>query len=255
MIAPSGRLAPERLGRILTDLLSHRYTGVLSASDGESSKEFYFAGSGVKCSSTGPRKSQPIGRFWVAQGFVADDALSEALQRQHEKAGGLLGEHCIEMGLLTEEQRDAGLVDQLVEELSDLYFWPGAKYHYRPGHQTRVGTVDGMKPLTGVKSLSVKTNLAQALMRARVDGQNLREAGRALGGIETEYRTTAAAKDVLFTRAVFLELPGPRRALLPLLTRPVNAGQLIEGSGLPWSHVLGGMHDFLKKGWIERAGP
>ena len=39
MISPSGTLTPQRLNRIITDLLNHRYIGVLSAHDQTASAE------------------------------------------------------------------------------------------------------------------------------------------------------------------------------------------------------------------------
>ncbi|MHC4777596.1 MAG: hypothetical protein ACYTFG_03350 [Planctomycetota bacterium] len=251
-VAPSGMLRPERLNRILTDLLNHRYIGVLSAEDAESGKEFYFAGSGVKLTSVGPRSSLPIGRFWITANLVQEEAVNAALENQQEK-GGLLGQILVDGGHMTETGRDAGLADKIVEELADLFFWPGPKYHYSPGHQTRVGGLDHVRTKASGKSLSLSTNLAQLIMRAKVEGQNLRRAGRKLGGVENRFKAAPAMKEFLFTKAKFMELPPWERLLLPLFKSPRNAGELIEGSGVPWSRVLSGLTNFQKRGLIEPA--
>jgi hypothetical protein len=104
-----------------------------------------------------------------------------------------------------------------------------------------------------VKSLSIKTNLAQALMLAKVEGQNLKTVGRKLGGVEPEYRAAPASRELLFTKEKFSALPPEQRKILPLLSKPRSAGQLIEGSGIPWSMVLKSMGAFLEKGLIERV--
>jgi len=252
MISPSGQLTPQRLNRIISDLLNHRYVGVLSAEDGDTTKEFYFAGSGVKATTIGPRKSLPVGRFWLVLGVVQEDALEEALQIQRER-GGLIGEILVDGGQLSDEGRTEGLTDQLVEEIADLFFWPGPRYHYRPGPQTRVGTSDKLRQREGVKSLSMTTNLAQVLMRAKVDGLNLKTAGRKLGGVDQEYRATPAVREVLFTKETFMALPAEQQKLLPLFTKPRSAGEFIEGAGIPWSLVLKAMSAFLDRKFIERV--
>jgi hypothetical protein len=233
----------------LTDLLNHRYIGVLTAEDEESGKEFYFAGSGVKATSMGTRKSQPIGRFWTAAGAVDDAAMQAALQTQQER-GGLIGDILVESEKITEDQRQAGLVEQLVEELSDLFFWPSPQYHYKPGHQTQVIITKHKREET-TKSLSLKANLAQVIMRVKVEGRTLKDAGRALGGVGTPFLHTARAKDILFTREKFMALTPPQRMLLPLFSKPRSPGQLIEGAGIPWSQVLRETALFLKEDWIK----
>jgi hypothetical protein len=220
--------------------------------DAQSGKEFYFAGSGVKVTAVGPRKSLPIGRFWITAQAVKEEAVNAALQAQQER-GGLLGEHLVDGGHMTEDARNAGLADKIVEELADLFFWPSPKYHYSPGHQTRVGGMDRIRETAGGKSLSLSTNLAQLIMRAKVDGQNLRRAGRTIGGTEIHYKATSAVKDLLFTKAKFMELPPWERVLLPHFRAPRNAGELIEGSGVPWSRVLSTMVNFPKRKLIAPA--
>ncbi|MHC4598213.1 MAG: hypothetical protein ACYS47_04335 [Planctomycetota bacterium] len=251
-VAPSGILRPERLNRILTDLLNHRYIGVLTAEDAKSGKEFYFAGSGVKVTSVGPRKSLPIGRFWISAQAVTEEAVNAALENQRER-GGLLGELLVDGGHMTDDARNAGLADKIVEELADVFFWPSPQYHYTPGHQTRVGGMDRTREKSGGKSLSLSTNVAQLIMRAKVDGQNLRRAGRTLGGIEVHFKAAPAAKEILFTKSKFMELPPWERLLLPHFRTPRNAGELIEGSGVPWSRILSGMVNFVKRKLIEPA--
>ena len=91
-------------------------------------------------------------------------------------------------------------------------------------------------------------------MTARVEGKNLREAGRSLGGVETPYQITGAARDLLFTKEKFTALPAPQRAILPMLAKPRSAGELIESGRVPWSRVLREMAFFLKEGLIAPAG-
>ena len=251
-VSPSGLLRPERLNRILTDFLNHRYIGVLAVEDAQSGKEFYFAGSGVKVTSVGPRKSLPIGRFWITAQVVKEEAVNAALQTQREQ-GGLLGELLVDGGHMSDDARNAGLADKITEELADLFFWPNPQYHYNPGHQTRVGGLDRIREKSGGKSLSLSTNVPQLIMRAKVDGYNLRRAGRTLGGTEVHYKATPAVKELLFTKAKFMELPPWERVLLPHFRAPRNAGELIEGSAVPWSRVLSSMANFLKRKLIEPA--
>ncbi|GEM_PF-2025966 len=252
MIPSSGRLTPERLNRIFSDLLNHRYVGVLSAEDEDAAKEFYFAGSGLKLTSVGPRKSLPVGRFWVSDGVLTEEVLAKALDVQKDR-GGLVGEILTESGDFPEEPMMAGLTAQVTEELCDLFFWPGPKYRYKPGPQTRVGGIDRRREREGAKSLTLKGNLAQIIMQARVDGKNLRDAGRKIGGVETTYRGSPEARKVLFTREAFMAYPPPERKLLALFNKPRSAGEIIEEADLPWSRVLLGMAKFLKEGLLEPA--
>ncbi|MCU0722488.1 MAG: hypothetical protein MUC63_02535 [Planctomycetes bacterium] len=251
-VPPTGRLSPDRLTRLLTDLFNQRYVGVLQAKDAESAKEFYFAGSGVKLTSLGTRKSLPVGRFWVIAGVLAEDALARTLQIQAEK-GGVVGELLLTAGHLTEEQRQAGLVDQFLEELCDVFFWPSPEYHYRPGHQTRVGALDIDREKGNVKSLSIKGDLAKIVAQAKVNAHALREAGRQLGGVAQAFAATPKAKEILFAKDRFTALPPAQRALLPLFAKPRSAAQTIEEGQIPWSRVLSGMAEFLRNGWIAKA--
>jgi hypothetical protein len=251
-VPPSGRLVPDRMQRILTDLFNQRYVGVLQAKDAESAKEFYFAGSGVKLTSLGPRKSLPIGRFWVTSGVLPEDALARTLAIQADK-GGMIGELLLTGGHFSEEQRNAGLVDQFLEELCDMYFWPSPEYHYRPGHQTRVGAFDIDREKSGVKSLSLKADLAKVCTQAKVNAHNLREAGRQIGGVGQAYAATPKAREILFAKDRFTALPPAQRALLPLFAKPRPAAAIIEEAQIPWSRVLMGMAEFLRSGWIAKA--
>lgn len=255
MVPGKGRLSRERVGRIITDLLNHRYVGTLTAKDDDSAKEFYFAGSGVKATSVGPRKSLPIGRFMICAGYVGESQVEEALARQEQSDGtaGPLGEVLMGLGYLSEEDRDKALYEQLVEEIADLFFWPQPQYTYQTGHQTRVGFVDRLRDRAGVKSLSFKTNLAQVLAQAKTQGSLLRDAGRRLGGVDTAYKATAKAKELLFTKEKFQAMHPTYRALIPLLTRPRSVGEVIELGRVPWSFVLSGMHDLHESKLIEPA--
>jgi len=251
-VPPSGRLTADRMQRILTDLFNQRYVGVLQAKDAESAKEFYFAGTGVKLTSLGPRRSLPAGRFWVCAGFLAEETLAQTLQIQAEKRG-MIGDLLVNGGHLTEAQRDAGLVEQFLEELCDMFFWPSPEYHYRQGHQTRVGELDIDREKSGAKSLSLKADLAKVSAQAKVNAHNLREAGRQLGGVGVSYAATAGAKEVLFAKDRFAALPPAQRVLLPVFAKPHSAAEIIEEGQVPWSRVLTGMAEFLRNGWISKA--
>lgn len=59
-----------------------------------------------------PPSESTIGALLVEGGFVTRDQLQAALSRKMEQGGGLLGEHLVALGALTQAQLDRLLVAQ-----------------------------------------------------------------------------------------------------------------------------------------------
>ncbi len=216
MAKQQGRLTIEKLEGVFKDLSSRKFTGTISVWDERAWKEFYFAGSGVRVTSVGDRKTLPLGEFLTRRGFVEQEAVDKALEKQQTNFN-MLGEILVESEELEPERRDKALLWQVEEELSDLYFWHGPRYEYEPGPQTgQYSEVERKRAETNTKSLSVNAEVSGIIRGAREAYKEMMEVRNALrmGGV---YRLTELGRQKLFVKGGFKALSDPEQRIVVLL--------------------------------------
>ncbi|MHC4471575.1 MAG: outer membrane protein assembly factor BamB family protein [Planctomycetota bacterium] len=128
----SGRLDEESLEQIFALLTEQDIACSLLVSDGVSEKIFYFSIGGIRLISIGERKGIAIGEVLIQQG-VLDSGEQDRILERMTVTERMFGETGVELGLLTLDALEAGILRQVEGELCDLFLWPDAEFEFREG--------------------------------------------------------------------------------------------------------------------------
>lgn len=156
----AGDLSKTSVPRLLTAFYQGQQTGELRVRRGaivkvvavENGMPIYAA------SNLGPER---FGRFAVRQGRLAVEQLA-SVQQESQRAGMRTGEAMIALGLITEEERRALLLQQVKEIVWSLFDWTEGEYSFALGRHARKDLVrlqvfpgdlvlDGMRRMTLVR--------------------------------------------------------------------------------------------------------
>ncbi len=125
-----GTLNSESFANILDILCGLNKDGVLTVFDDKRKKSIYFHNKGVTL--IGGTQRMKIGDMLLRTNKIDPRELDRALSEQ-KTTGRLLGEIIIEQGLVTAEEIDELIADQIEEEICDFFFWENAKFIFQEG--------------------------------------------------------------------------------------------------------------------------
>jgi len=137
--------------------------GTLVVQDAESRKAIYFGATGVKLVSTGKRKGLRLGDILVRAGRVAESDLNDALENAKIQRK-MLGEVLVENGIVTDQEIQQIVREQIEEEIYDLFLWKRANFEFIEGPASE-GLKDVDAPVTKL-SFDVNGLLLEAVRRA-----------------------------------------------------------------------------------------
>jgi hypothetical protein len=120
------------LADIFQALALSRREGILSVSCGGKEIKLHFSTGGLRLLSTGALRHTRLGSILLEMDDFAPKNLEFALQLQ-KQTGKKLGEVLVEYGFLTQEQIDLCLRRQIEEEITELFLWDNAEFHFEPG--------------------------------------------------------------------------------------------------------------------------
>ena len=125
-----GSLDSVSFADILNTLCRLNKEGVLIVYDDKRKKAIYFRDNGVTL--IGGNQRARLGDMLIKTGAIQPRELEAALTEQRE-TGKLLGEVLIDRRLVTAEEIEEVIADQIEEEICDIFFWENAHFSFEEG--------------------------------------------------------------------------------------------------------------------------
>ncbi|HEV7672263.1 MAG TPA: DUF4388 domain-containing protein [Thermoanaerobaculia bacterium] len=123
-----GNLKTMQLAELLQWLSQSQKTGTLHIQRERIEKKIFFR-EGRVISSASSRPEEYLGHFLVAQGFISDDDLTQAIQQQG-KTGNLLGRILVDSGVISELDLHRLLRLKAEESIYDVFTWSEADFKF-----------------------------------------------------------------------------------------------------------------------------
>lgn len=127
----SGNLKTMVLAELLQWLSQGQKTGTLVFEHEDVEKKVYFD-NGAVVSSASNARSEYLGSFLAAYGYVSDVEVDRAIARQKEEKK-LIGKILVEMGAVTEEQIQQTLQLKIEETIYDIFTWEEGAFEFHDG--------------------------------------------------------------------------------------------------------------------------
>lgn len=125
-----GRLDKVSFGDILNTLCNISKEGVLTIQDNKQKRIIHFRDNGITL--IGGSQRVRLGDMVLQAGKIQDWELNNALAEQ-QKTGKMLGEILLEQGVISEEELEDLICDQIEQEICDIYFWENAYFSFKEG--------------------------------------------------------------------------------------------------------------------------
>ena len=125
-----GSLDTVSFGDILNTLCHISKEGVLTVYDDKQKKVIHFRDNGITL--IGASQRLRIGDMLVQAGKLQSWELENALAEQGQ-TGRLLGEILVEEGVVTEEEIEVLISEQIEREICDIFFWENAYFSFQEG--------------------------------------------------------------------------------------------------------------------------
>jgi CheY-like chemotaxis protein len=163
-----GDLGILGLGNLLQVISMSQGRGFLTVSQGDDKKTIQFSEQGLRLVS-GVRRALPLGQILVRSGRLTQAQLDELLAEQR-KTARRLGDIIIEHDIVTREEIDQALRDQVSEEIYELFAWPEGRFYFAEAENESLP--NGAGPLSAV---TLDPNMISLMVEAarRVDEMKL----------------------------------------------------------------------------------
>ena len=125
-----GNLDSVSFADILNTLCRINKEGVLTVYDDKRTKAIYFRNNGVTL--IGGKQREKLGEMLVKAGLIEARELDTALT-EHKETNTPLREIFINQGIVSEEEIEEVVANQLEEEICDLFFWENANFSFEEG--------------------------------------------------------------------------------------------------------------------------
>jgi len=127
-----GDLSTIGLGEVFQMISMSQKEGTLIVQDSESRKCVFFGATGVQLLSSGKRKGLKIGDMLLRAGNVTEAQLEGALENGRIQRK-MVGEVLVESGVVTQEEIQRIIREQIEEEIYDLFLWKKANFEFVEG--------------------------------------------------------------------------------------------------------------------------
>lgn len=124
----SGNLKTMALPELLQWLSMGQKTGTLVIDHGEVEKKVYFKGGSIISSASNDPKEY-LGSFLAAHGYLPEDQINEALERQKAE-GRLLGQILVDMDAIAEDDLHQMLRLKTEESVYDIFTWSQGDFEF-----------------------------------------------------------------------------------------------------------------------------
>jgi outer membrane protein assembly factor BamB/tetratricopeptide (TPR) repeat protein len=127
-----GDLSTIGLAEVFQMISMSQKEGTLVVQDADSRKCIFFGATGVELLSSGRRKGMRLGDMLVRAGKISEAQVEEALENARIMKA-LLGEVLVENGIVTREEIQQVVREQIEEEIYDLFLWQKANFEFIEG--------------------------------------------------------------------------------------------------------------------------
>ncbi|HUR38820.1 MAG TPA: DUF4388 domain-containing protein, partial [Planctomycetota bacterium] len=127
-----GDLSTIGLGEVFQMISMSQKEGTLIVQDSDSRKCVFFGATGVQLLSSGKRKGLKIGDMLLRAGKVSEGQLEDALENGRIQRK-MVGEVLVESGVVTQEEIQRLIREQIEEEIYDLFLWKKANFEFVEG--------------------------------------------------------------------------------------------------------------------------
>ena len=127
-----GDLSTIGLGEVFQMISMSQKEGTLIVQDSESRKCVFFGATGVQLLSSGKRKGMKIGDMLLRAGKVTEAELEDALENARIQRK-MVGEVLVESGVVSQDEIQRIIREQIEEEIYDLFLWKRANFEFVEG--------------------------------------------------------------------------------------------------------------------------
>jgi len=247
-----GDLGILGLGNLLQVISMSAAQGFLTITQGEDKKTIQYTANGIRLVS-GVRRAIPLGQILVRGGKLSQAQLEELLAEQR-KTSSRLGDLLLERQVVTREEINQALRDQVSEELYELFAWEQARFYFAEAETDALP--NGAGPLS---SVTLDANMISFMVEAarRVDELKLIRSEIPVDRLIPQRTGSTASVDDLALAA---------REILALVDGARTINDLERISNYPNFTVLHSLYDLKRRGLVvldplaqgaapEAAGP
>ncbi len=235
-----GDLSTIGLAEVFQMISMSQKEGTLVVQDSDSRKCIFFGATGVQLLSSGRRKGMKLGDMLVRAGKISEAQVEEALENARIMKK-LMGEVLVENGVVTQEEIQQVVREQIEEEIYDLFLWKKANFEFLEG-----AAPDNLKdPDAHVTKLSFDVNglLLEAVRRAdewTIINQHIPTIDTVFVFVSEEDRTAEDAQADDHQKRVYRLVDGR-----------LSLAEVVENTGVSKFEVCKVMVDLLRRGRVR----
>lgn len=229
------------IANLLQSLSLNKCEGYLTVQQDAQRKVIQFGPAGMRLVSAGARRSHPLGEILLRSGKITHAQLDDILSEQR-RSGVRFGDVVARRGILSAEDIQNALREQISEEIYDLFTWTDATFEFTEAAGGPAPEDEG--PLAEV---TVDANVMSVMLEAARRADELS-------------RIQAVIPDLRFVPErievpVALDEPGLDRAaleaILPLVDGQRSVARIIEESLYPKFTVLRTLYGLAQRGAVK----
>jgi hypothetical protein len=120
------------LGNLLQLLSMNRLEGILTLIRDEDRKSIHFGPQGIRLLFSSMRRINKLGKILLRRRRISKEDL-DALLKEQRLLGWKLGQVALTSGLVRKEDVETALLEQIEEEVFDLFMWEDAQFEFAEG--------------------------------------------------------------------------------------------------------------------------
>ena len=120
------------LGNLLQLLSMNRREGILTLAHAEDKKTIHYSEQGIRLLSSTMRRLNKLGKILLRRKRITREDL-EALLKEQRLLGWKLGQIALTSGLVRKDDIEAALLEQVEDEIYDLFMWENATFEFVDG--------------------------------------------------------------------------------------------------------------------------
>ena len=141
------------LGSLLQILSMNHREGILTLERGNDKKTIHFSAQGIRLLSSTMRRINRLGKILLRRRRITREDL-DALLKEQRLLGWKLGQIAMTSGLARKEDVEAALLEQIEEEVYDLFMWSDATFEFTEGKAPPKQVDNPLSDLTFGKSVT-----------------------------------------------------------------------------------------------------
>ncbi len=120
------------LGNLLQLLSMNRLEGILTLIQDDDRKSVHFGPQGIRLLFSSMRRINKLGKILLRRRRISKEDL-DALLKEQRLLGWKLGQVALTSGLVRKEDVETALMEQIEEEVFDLFMWTDARFEFQEG--------------------------------------------------------------------------------------------------------------------------